>query len=57
MSDGVTLPLSRAELAVAELGEILARGQTPADLSRQGWEALPDLMEQRRRLILESEIA
>ena len=53
----VTMPLSRSELAIAELGEMLARGLTPDELRDKGWDATASLMEQRRRLILEAEIA
>ncbi len=51
------MPLSRTELAVAELGELLARGREPAELEVLGWPNIAGLMEQRRRLILETEIA
>ena len=49
-------PLSRSELAIAEAGELLARGREPAEMQRLGWEALGELMAHRRRLILEDEI-
>ena len=51
------LPLSRTELAVAELAEMLARGREPEEIAGLGWTACADLMEQRRRWILEAEIA
>jgi len=33
MGDAVTLPLSRMELAVAEPGELVARGESPEHLA------------------------
>jgi hypothetical protein len=52
-----TMPLSRAELAIGELAELAARGLTPDELAERGWENAAAIMEQRRRLILEDEIA
>jgi hypothetical protein len=57
MAEPQTLPLSRVELAVAEAGEILAKGLEPGEIAERGWENLAGLMAQRRRLILEDEIA
>ena len=51
------MPLSRSELAVAELGEMLAKGRTPDGLEAIGWENIAALMRQRRALILEDEEA
>lgn len=52
-----TLPLSRTELAIAELAEMVARGRTPEEVAALGWAFTAELMGQRRRLILDVEIA
>jgi hypothetical protein len=51
-SESVTLK-TRAEPAECARAESANRLAPP----RQGWEALPDLMVQRKRLILQEEIA
>jgi len=57
MNDAVTRPLSRTQRAVAELAEMVALGRPPEEIDALGWEHLAELMEQRRRLILQAEIA
>ncbi len=47
----VSTALSRTELAIAELGEIVARGLAPCELAEKGWASLAGLMQQRRDLI------
>jgi hypothetical protein len=54
-TDVVAMPLSRTELAVGELAEMLARGREPSELAEAGWEHTAALMEQRRELILQEE--
>ncbi len=55
MRECVTLPLSRSELALGEVAELLAKGREPDELADAGWENLAGLMEQRRALILQDE--
>ncbi len=51
-----TVPLSETQLAVAELGEMLARGGGPEALEQLGWTSAPSLMRQRRQLLVEAEV-
>ena len=56
MTGQATLPLSRTEWAVAELGEIVCRDKSPEEVRELGWPNLAALMEQRREPIFEGEV-